>query len=232
MKTIDLVNHINDISFDQALEYVIKNAKIAGKKTFLVTINPELVMLAKEDSEYEGVLKSANLAVADGIGIILAGKMYRKSFSGRIHGSDLLEKLPELASKEGLSIGLLGGGKNVALKVSKRLVKKYPDLKIAFAQAEWGDIKGKKECDILFVAFGSPKQEKWINENLQKRGLKVAIGVGGAFDFLSGRVKRAPKWVRRIGMEWLFRLIIQPWRIKRQVALVKFTLLVTKERFL
>lgn len=232
MNIKDLVFQIKDINFDQVLEYIVKNAKKTGRKTFLVTINPEIVMIAKDDLEYEKVIKSADLAVADGIGIILAGKIFGKSFSGRIHGSDLVEKLPELASKEGLSIGLLGGGKNVALKSSKRLKIMYPDLNVVFAATEWYKIKGKKTCDILFVAFGSPKQEKWIFENLPKLNSSVVIGVGGAFDYMSGRIKRAPKWMRKIGLEWLYRLINQPWRIKRQSALVKFTLLVLKERFL
>lgn len=84
--------------------------------------------------------------------------------------------------------------------------------------------------DILFVAFGSPKQEIWIAENLDKLPVRVAIGVGGAFDFVSGKVKRAPVWVRKIGLEWLFRLILQPWRIKRQLRLFKFVFLVLGEK--
>ena len=83
----------------------------------------------------------------------------------------------------------------------------------------------------MFVAFGSPKQELWIAQNLDKLPAKVVIGVGGAFDFVSGKVKRAPVWVRKIGFEWLFRLIIQPWRIKRQLRLVKFVYLVLAEKF-
>lgn len=86
------------------------------------------------------------------------------------------------------------------------------------------------KVDILFVAFGSPKQEIWIYENLDKLPVKVAIGVGGAFDFLSGKIKRAPFWIRKAGLEWLFRLINQPWRIKRQLALIKFVILILKEK--
>ena len=85
-------------------------------------------------------------------------------------------------------------------------------------------------ADILFVAFGSPKQEKWIYENLPKLDVTVAIGVGGSFDFISGKVKRAPVFIRNLGLEWLFRLIIQPWRVKRQIALLEFVILVLKEK--
>ena len=88
----------------------------------------------------------------------------------------------------------------------------------------------KMSADILFVAFGSPKQEMWIAQNLRRIDVRIAIGVGGAFDFISGKVARAPLWIRNLGLEWLFRLIVQPWRAKRQIALVKFVFLVIKER--
>lgn len=230
MKIKDLIFQIKDISFDEALEYCIENAQKKGKKTFLATINPELVMLARKDLEYEKVLKSADLAVVDGIGVVWAGKIFGKKFSGRIHGSDLVEKLTQLASNQPITIGFLGGDKNVAQLTAECLRKKYPNIKVAFASAEWDEIKDKKECDILFVAFGSPKQEKWIYENLPKIDVNLAIGVGGSFDFISGKVRRAPAWLRKIGLEWLFRLITQPWRWKRQLALPKFVFLVIKER--
>jgi len=245
MKIKNLVFQIKDVTFDQALEYLVDKAQNKRVKTFVVTINPEIIMLAKEDKHYEKVLKSADLALCDGVGIIFAGKLFGKSFPGRVRGVDLLEKLSDLASQRSLTVGLLGGGKNVALETSKCLKKKYPKLKISFAKQEWVNQKtnvkkqksdrtshgSKLKCDILFVAFGSPKQEKWIYENLSKLDVKVAIGVGGAFDFVSGKVRRAPLQVRRIGLEWLFRLIIQPWRIKRQIVLPKFVLLVIRERF-
>lgn len=245
MKIKDIIFQIESITFQETLEYIFKNVKINegqtknnGKKLFLVTINPELVMLAKGDSYYEKVLKSANLAVCDGAGIVIAGKIFGKRFPERIHGVDLVQKLSEFVAKQPISgqkkpisVGFLGGRENVAQLTADCLKKKFPDLKIAFAKSEWDQVKDKK-CDIIFVAFGSPKQEKWIYENLNKIDVKVAIGVGGSFDFISGKVKRAPVWVRRIGMEWLFRLIIQPWRIKRQLVLPKFVLLVIKERFL
>lgn len=278
MKIKELILQIKDTTFEDILEYLTKNAIKADKKTFVVTINTEIVMFAKSDKAYEKVLKSADLLLNDSIGLVWARKMFGKSSLGRIHGADLLEKLSEAASKKPISVGYLGGGKNVALDVSECLKEKYPGLKVSFAEAEWPKenaevaheisktaraekvgsrpssspansrfgnsassprqiinhkssiINPKMSADILFVAFGSPKQEKWIYENLPKMSVNVAIGVGGAFDFVSGRVRRAPVWVRKIGLEWLFRLIIQPWRIKRQMALPKFVLLVIAER--
>lgn len=232
MKIKDLILQIENINFEEALEYVVKNAEKKEGKAFIITINPELIMLAQKDSEYEKVLKSADLAVADGVGILWAGKIIGKKFSGRIHGVDLVEKVSEAISKKPISVGFVGGHENVAQLTAECLSKKYPGLKVAFAEKEWEDIKVKKSADILFLALGSPKQEKWIYENLPKIDVKVAIGVGGAFDFISGQVRRAPKWMRKIGLEWLFRLIIQPWRWKRQLSLIKFVLLVIKEKLL
>ena len=248
----DLIFTIKPLSFKEALEYLVKNALKKGKKTFVVTINPEILMIALEDKDYENVLKSADLALADGIGVVWAAKLFGKSFKGRVHGSDLVEKVCEEVSKQPITVGFLGGRGNVAERTAERLAKKFPGLKVAFAIEEWPENKSKiknqkskisdgerdkspsdtPRCDILFVAFGPPKQEKWIYENLPKIDVKVATGVGGAFDFVSGRVPRAPRFVRSLGLEWLFRLIIQPWRWRRQLALPKFVILVLKERFL
>lgn len=231
MKIKELIFKIENLSFPKALEYIEKNALKKQGKTFIVTINPELVMIALGDSEYEEILKSSDLALCDGVGIVWAGKIFGKRFDNRIHGVDLVEKVAEAISDKPITIGLVGGRKNVAQMTSECLKEKYPSLKVSFAVEEWENVKNPS-CDILFVAFGSPKQEKWIHENLNKIDVKVAIGVGGAFDFISGNVKRAPKWMRRLGLEWLFRLVTQPWRWRRQTALAKFVFLVLKEKFL
>lgn len=255
MKIKDLIFGIENLNFEEVLEYIVEKAKNRTKKTFVVTINAEIIILAREDKEYEKVLKSADLAVNDSIGIIWAGKMFGRSFRGRVHGSDLVGTLCERLSKQPITVGFLGGKQNVAQEVAERLSKKYPGLRVAFATEEVGEVsgvskvsRGKRDsspsdtsdtfgtfdtlrCDILFVALGSPKQEKWIYENLPKIDVRLAIGVGGAFDFISGRVARAPVWVRNLGLEWLFRLLIQPWRAKRQIALIKFVILVLKEKF-
>jgi N-acetylglucosaminyldiphosphoundecaprenol N-acetyl-beta-D-mannosaminyltransferase len=229
----DIISQIKNYNYSQVLEYIEKKCGSKDSKAFLVTINPEIIMLARDDEEYEKVLESADLAVCDGIGVVWAGKMFGKKFNGRVHGVDLVEKVCEFVAKKPITVGFLGGDKNVALNTSDCLRKKYPGLQVSFADSKF-EIRNSKfeipKTDILFVAFGSPKQEKWIYENLAKIDVKVAVGVGGAFDFISGQVRRAPKWMRKLGLEWLFRLIIQPWRWKRQLALPKFIYLVFKER--
>ena len=271
MNIKDIIFQIEDLSFKEALEYIVEKSKQKTGKSFVVTANPEIIMLARANPDYEKALKSADLALADGIGVVWAGKMFGKSFKERVHGSDLLEKLSKEVSEKPITVGFLGGRENVAEMTADRLVKKYPRLKVSFAISEWPKIagpvslhphptsslalltagarrgspalttrsensqssmvNGQLSCDILFVAFGSPKQELWIAQNLPRIDVRVAIGVGGAFDFISGRVRRAPLWVRNFGLEWLFRLLIQPWRIKRQFALPKFVILVLRERF-
>lgn len=229
-KIKELLGDIESTTFNKALEYIVENLQKQGKKTFIATVNVEILMMERGDPEYRNVIKSADLALPESIGILWGGKMFGADFKDRIPGVDLMEKVCERVAKEPITVGFLGGKQNVADQTAKCLQKKYPGIKVAFAIEEWPlDGKGLAS-DILFVAFGSPKQEKWIHENLPKINVRVAIGVGGAFDFVSGGVPRAPKFVRSIGLEWLFRLFIQPWRIKRQSALIHYVLLVVKEK--
>lgn len=152
-------------------------------------------------------------------------------------GIDLMDKLCQKAADQGFTIGLLGGKNRVAEKTAECLLKRYPKLKIGLVEDgplidSDGNMKDEKwkidtkdgdlTVDVLFVAFGQVKQEKWISQNLPKLPIKVMMGVGGAFDYLSGQIPRAPVWMRIYGLEWLFRLIIQPWRLKRQLNLLKF----------
>ncbi|MCL5114110.1 MAG: WecB/TagA/CpsF family glycosyltransferase [Patescibacteria group bacterium] len=276
----------NNLSENLVLEYIVKSIENSSKKYYVVTPNPELLVIAYDNPKYKKVLNDAKLALPDGIGIVLASKLLGKGIKERITGVDLVEKLCMRVAEKPITVGFLGGGPGVADKTAECLRKKYPKLKVVFAQEEWPKERFDRQShfandarqslnkhknlprslsesrqpaknefsdgnrkstfssfesgltpisypliDILFVAFGSPKQELWISENLEKLPVKVAIGVGGAFDFISGRVNRAPVWVRSIGLEWFFRLLIQPWRIKRHLRLIKFTFLVVKEKF-
>lgn len=162
------------------------------------------------------------------------------------------------SNEKPISIGFLGGRAGIAEETAECLKKKYPSLSVVFAAQEWGgkglqvykrdkmcDLRFKNtnklvnrkssfinlpQIDILFVAFGFPKQEEWMAEHLGKIPVKVMMGVGGAFDYISGTVSRAPFVMRLFGFEWLYRLIRQPWRIRRQVSLLQFVLMVVKER--
>lgn len=221
----------NNLTKKEVLEYILESS--AGKY-YIVTPNPEILVIADSDKNYKKTLNNARLALPDGIGVLLAAKFLGFSFKEKITGIGLLESLCQAAAKQPITVGFLGGAEAVAVKAAECLKKSYPSLKVSFAAPNLKfKVQNSKfpKTDILFVAFGSPKQELWIAKNLSKLPVRVAIGVGGAFDFISGRVPRAPKWMQDLGFEWLFRLIIQPWRIKRQLSLLKFTYLVFEEKF-
>ncbi len=172
-------------------------------------------------------------ALSVGLGVMTRTSIRHSVLPQQITGVDFCEAIFQLAQQNGASIFLLGERDGVAAKVAPLLEKKYPGIKIAGTFAGDGSEAGDGEtraavqasgADIVLVAYGAPKQELWIQRNVDKIPAKVAMGVGGTFLFLSGEVKRAPAWVRSIGYEWLFRLLIQPWRWRRQLALPRFVL--------
>ena len=230
-KTFLLGVGFNNLTETEVLEYIVKNLQKQRKKYYIVTPNPELLVIANNDKDYKKVLNGAELALPDGIGIIIGSQLLGKPLKQRITGVDFMEMLCKEVSKRPITVSFLGAGPNVAVKTSECLQKRYPGLNVGWVAQEWSEELKNKETDILFVAFGSPKQEIWISEHLNELPIKVAVGVGGAFDFVSGNVRRAPGFMRRLGLEWLFRLVIQPWRIKRQLSLVKFSYLILKEKF-
>lgn len=237
----------------KVLEYLLDRIERPKEKTFIITPNPEMLVYASKHLDYQDKLNSADVALPDGIGLSIAARVLGRKLSERITGTDFIEELCKVSREKPLSIGFLGGRGGVAELTAKRLRQKYPWIDITFVAEEWNDkvfrmkylvssIDKKKknilntkyeipDTDILFVAFGVPKQEEWIYDNLPHLPIKAAIGVGGAFDFLSGKVRRAPVWMRKLGLEWLFRLIIQPWRWKRQLALLTFLRLVLQQKF-
>lgn len=234
MKKYILGIKIDDISVDQVVTTVEKWLSVSqgrilrGQKHYIVTPNPEIVVMAQKDKELKNIINNTDLAIPDGTGLKLA-----TDIENTTPGIDVVERLVKMAADLGFTTGFLGGRDKVALKCAECLKKKYPKLKVSFAESGgeiskegdgggWGNLGDLGKVDLLFVAFGPPKQEKWIAKNLRKLDVRVAMGVGGAFDYISGRVPRAPIWIRNLGFEWLFRLIIQPWRIKRQLALVKY----------
>lgn len=242
MKTDVLGVKVDDVNMDQALSQIEKWIWNPGKH-YIVTPNPEMVVAAQADPVFEQILNKADLSIPDGVGLKLSGRV-KNTFAG----TDLMEKLIALAAEKGFVVGFLGSKEGVAKKAVECLLKKYPELKVAFAKsggevdkngnmlsdyrlpttaksdlATTTEEDGRlKSVDILFVAFGHTKQEKWIANNLGKIPVKIAMGVGGALDYLSGSIPRAPIWLRSLGFEWLFRLIVQPTRIKRQLALLQY----------
>ncbi len=205
----------------------------------IVTPNPEHIIQAQSSPEFKAVLNKADFAVPDGIGVVWA---VRHLYPGearrveRVTGTDLMVKLCEVAAARGWKVGLIGGQDGVAQEAANQLIKKYSNLTIEVISQDYdisedNDTHDKEivkkirqtKSDMVFVALGAPYQELWIAKMLpQLPSVKIAMGVGGAFDFISGRVKRAPVWMQQAGFEWLYRLAQEPWRWKRQLRLVQF----------
>lgn len=219
---------ITNATEQQILEYLIENLIKSTKKLFIITPNPEILVIANKNPGYKKILNTADLALADGVGVTAGAWLLGKGLKQRITGVDFVENVSRRIAKEPITVGFLGGQPGVAEKAAECLRSKYPGLKVAFASDDLASIN-KLSCDILFVALGAPRQEEWINNNLSKLPVKAAMGVGGALDYISGMVPRAPFILRKLGFEWLFRLIVQPWRLKRQLRLLSFIkLLITK----
>jgi len=224
------------------------------KKNWIVTVNTEFVMEAMKNSSFMKTVNGAEIRVIDGIGLVWAKEVLKSKRGIRrwvngfkvgfeilqggfreelIQGADLIEELCEMASKEGLKVYFLGGWGTSAEKSGKNLAKKYKKLqyKACIGRPEYGDKEvvgdiNKFGTDILLVAYGMKKQEEWIRDNLKDLKVKTVMGVGRSFDYYSKELKRAPQWLRRMGLEWLYSLIKEPKRWKRQLALPRFVWMV------
>jgi N-acetylglucosaminyldiphosphoundecaprenol N-acetyl-beta-D-mannosaminyltransferase len=217
-----------------------RTSAVAGSASRqVVTLNPEMVMAAQHDPVLRAAIHQAALVVPDGIGIVWAARVLGVPLHGRVAGVDLLEEVAALAAKRGLRLFLLGAAPGVAQEAARRLAKRHAGLlpvetlleglpctaAAEDAPAILGALHAARP-DVLFVAFGAPAQECWIASHRGELACAVAVGVGGALDFLAGTVPRAPRWLRRLGLEWAYRLARQPWRWRRMMALPRFVLAV------
>lgn len=200
----------------------------------IATANPEFVMRAQRDSLFMSVLCQADLRLADGMGLVWASRWYGRPLPERVPGSELVYHLAELCAQRGWRLFLLGAAEGVAAEAAELLSRQYPGLLIAgtFAGSPHPaenqaiiTLINQSAADVLYVAYGAPQQDKWIARNKNKlTTVRVALGVGGALDFITGRAVRAPHWVQQLGLEWLHRLIHEPWRWRRMLALPHFAL--------
>jgi N-acetylglucosaminyldiphosphoundecaprenol N-acetyl-beta-D-mannosaminyltransferase len=219
----------------------LEGALASGERVFVITANPEFVMLARRDPGlFEAHAPARRLIVPDGIGLVLAARLLGIAIPGRARGRDLVVRLAELARRRRLSLYLLGAGPGVAARAGAALARRVEGLHVAGTYAGSAEPDADDDTvarvaaahpDILLVAFGMPKQERWIARNLPLLPtVRVAVGVGGAFDYLAGLAPLPPEWLARVGLEWLWRLVRQPWRWRRQLVLPVFLLLVLRER--
>lgn len=205
----------------------------------IYTPNTEIVMEAKDSKDLRDILNQGDLIIPDGIGLIYGSKLRKKPLKERVTGFDLSIEILKIANENNYSLYLLGGKEGVTKEAAENIKKEYPNIRIAgyhngyFKGTHIGiensdeekrikdEIKNAK-TDILFVGLGFPKQESWINDHINDLNIKLAIGNGGTMDIISGNSKRAPEIYQKLGLEWLYRLIKEPSRIKRQILLPKF----------
>lgn len=210
-----------------------------GERTFVITANPEFVMLCRSDQDVSGIAARADLVIPDGTGAVMAARLLGDPLPGRAPGRLLVDRLAALAAERGLSIFLLGAAAGVAERAAATLRDRHPSLRISGTYAgsaeDDDDVVPRVVAaapDVLLVAFGMPKQERWIARNLERApSVRVAVGVGGSLDYLAGAAVAPPAIVHAIGLEWLWRLMRDPRRWRRQRVLPLFVLLVLLRRF-
>jgi len=238
MNTYSILNvKISDISIIECLG-TIDNAINTGKKIQICTTNNEFIIEAQKNNSFKNILNNSAISTADSTGVVWAIKRQYKKTLTRIPGIDLFLEICKVAPKKYYRIFLLGGDKNVALKTKNILQKKYIGIHIVGSIDGISIDESKKnneliatinraDPDIVAVALGAPKQELCISKNMPVLKGNVFIGLGGSFDYIAGTIPRAPKFMRHMGLEWLFRLLSQPQRIKRVFkAVIIFPLLI------
>ncbi len=220
---------IDNITLDGTAQRTKELIESSNKSCKLIVApNVEFIMRAQKDKEFYDILKTAELATPDSVGVIKGGKFQGKPFKERIPGQSYFRKVCETAEKEGWTIYLLGGKDDIPKLTKENVERLYPNIKIIGYHEGYFEQDSEEEVirqinelqpNVLFVATGAPRQEKWIYNHRNELKVDVAAGQGGTFDYEAGNIKRAPKWIQKLGIEWFWRLILQPSRIKRMSVL-------------
>lgn len=227
---------VDSLTMNQAVDAVETMINEAGpnpKMHLVATANAEMVMLANNDPTLAAILAAADLVVPDGAGVVWAARHTGQAVPERVAGFDLAQELFAVSAKRGYRIYFLGGAPGIAAKAQAAAKMKYGNIKFVgvhdgfFPPEQTSELIAsinEAKVDLLFVALGVPKQEKWLYQVQEELSVKVAIGVGGTFDVMAGVMKRAPLWMQKTNMEWFFRLMMQPQRAIRMLALPRFAL--------
>lgn len=228
----------DDIPMPEAAEAALRLIG-RGDGAYAVTPNPEIVLAARKDPALQEAITGADLILPDGVGLVWASKILGRPLQNRLQGIDFASALMERLSKNCGSVYLLGAKPGVAEEAAKRLAAAYPGLRIAgtrngyFRDDEEDEILGEIRAagpDLTLVCLGFPRQELWMKNNVSRVGRGLMIGLGGAMDVYAGQKKRAPEPMRRLGMEWLYRLAQEPRRIGRVLRLPGILFAAIKEK--
>ncbi|SMB89575.1 N-acetylmannosaminyltransferase [Thermanaeromonas toyohensis ToBE] len=207
----------------------------SGKPHHVVTLNAEMAYRALHDPELKDIINRADLVTPDGAGVVWATRILGTPVPERVAGIDLVQALAWQAAEKGWRLFLYGGVPGVAEEAARKLKERHPGLNIIGTSHGYLSKEEERELlqhlkenrpHLLLVALGSPKQEYWIAQHLKELGVPVAIGVGGSLDVLAGRIRRAPRFMQGLGLEWLYRVLQEPKRVKRVLALPKFIIAV------
>ncbi|MGB7341945.1 MAG: WecB/TagA/CpsF family glycosyltransferase [Phototrophicaceae bacterium] len=226
---------VDNITYRQWLNLIDKWVKEGTRPHHVCTTNPEFMMMAQHDPNFKHILQRADLCVPDGSGLLWAAKLLKSPLKERVTGSDGVPRIAKEAALRGWKLFLLGAAEGIAEQTAEILTAQYAGLQIVGTYAgspsaeEEADIVAMVNdsgADIVLVAYGAPKQDKWIARNMPRLTVKMAMGVGGTFDFIVGKVPRAPQWMQDYHLEWLYRLYKEPWRIWRMMRLPRFVLAV------
>jgi N-acetylglucosaminyldiphosphoundecaprenol N-acetyl-beta-D-mannosaminyltransferase len=248
MTSVDILGvRVDDVTYAEAADRVETLIQRGGAHQ-VATVNSEFIMAARSDEEFMQVLQRTALNVPDGAGVLWAARRQGAPLRERVAGVDLVIKLCEMASRHGWRVFLLGARPGVAERAAANLALRFPALRVAGTYAgsparDEENVIVERICaahpQLVFVAFGAPAQDQWLARNLSMLATTpdptpnpspagegclglVGIGVGGAFDFIAGMQKRAPEWMQHANLEWLYRLWREPWRWRRQTALLRF----------
>ncbi len=236
MSSIEILGcRVDAVGREAAVERVIALARGAAP-AIVVTLGTEMVMEAQRNPRFRAVVDGAALVVCDTIGLLLASRLRGGPLRERVTGVDLVKSIAPRSHSEGLRIFLLGGRAETAERAAAALAASGATLAGShhgyFANGDDAAIAAQiraSGANILFVGLGSPKQELWLAQNLASTGCNVGIGIGGTLDVLAGTVQRAPEFWQKLGLEWFYRLVREPWRWRRQLALPAFLILALKE---
>lgn len=225
-KVAFLNTYINDITMNESIDYIGKLIENKKEKSYVVPINVDMIVKMETDKYLKQIIDKADLALVDGTPLIWISKIFKKPFKEKISGSDLVPLLCKVASDRGYKIFIIGGKEGVAEKAKSKLELQYEEIKVVGTYSpplgfennsnelvKINKIISDAKPDILITCFGCPKQEKFIYENINKYDAKVSICAGATVDFLAGNVKRAPRWISNIGMEWFYRFTKEPKRL-------------------